>query len=57
MISRTVPTDPGVVDKAIEHDPVNGDYEYSIFGKTNKLLEEQIKVVEQEAIDNYERNH
>ena len=47
----------GVVDKAIEHDPVNGDYEYSIFGKTNKLLEEQIKVVEQEAIDNYERNH
>ena len=30
---------------------------YPIFGKNNKILEQQIKLVEQQAIDNYEKNH
>ena len=47
----------GVVGNQIEHDPVFGDYEVPIFGQTNKLLEEQIKKVEQETIDNYEKSH
>ena len=34
-----------------------GDYEVPVFGKTNQLLEEQIIKVEQEAMDNYEKNH
>ncbi len=47
----------GVTGYATENDPVFGSYIVPILGQTNSLLEEQIKKVEQEAINNYENSH
>ena len=48
----------GVVGYVKEFDPYfNQVVSYPVFGKNNTELEEQINIVEQQAIDNYEKNN
>ena len=48
----------GVVGYVKEFDPYfNQAVSYPVFGKNNTELEEQINIVEQQAIDNYEKNN
>ena len=48
----------GVVGYVKEFDPYfNQVVSYLVFGKNNTELEEQINIVEQQAIDNYEKNN
>ena len=48
----------GVVGYVKEFDPYfNQAVFYPVFGKNNTELEEQINIVEQQAIDNYEKNN
>lgn len=48
----------GVVGYVREFDPYfNQVVSYPVFGKNNTELEEQINIVEQQAIDNYEKNN
>ena len=48
----------GVVGYVKEFDPyLNQVVSYPVFGKNNTELEEQINIVEQQAIDNYEKNN
>ncbi len=47
----------GVIQYVKEMDPEWGPLVYPIFGKNNYKLEEQIKIVEEQAIMNYERRN